>query len=52
MKKILLFAIGILTSVTMLAEGNEYDDGTYKYTYDPDKSTATLTEVLDVHKNI
>ena len=50
MRKIILFAIGLLTSVTMLAE--EYDDGTYKYTYDTDKSTATLTGVLDVHKNI
>ncbi|WP_197020378.1 leucine-rich repeat domain-containing protein, partial [Prevotella sp. P6B1] len=50
MKKIILFAIGLLTSVTMLAE--DYDDGTYTYTYDPDKSTATLTGVLEVRKNI
>ncbi|WP_197018883.1 leucine-rich repeat domain-containing protein, partial [Prevotella sp. P6B4] len=52
MKKIILFAIGLLTSVTMLAEVKEYDDGTYKYTYDTDKLTATLTEVLPVQKNI
>jgi hypothetical protein len=50
MKKIILFAIGLLTSVTMFAEN--YEDGTYKYTYDTEKKTATLTGVLDVHKNI
>ena len=35
-----------------MAEVVDGNDGTYKYQYDTDKNTATLTGVLDAHKNM
>ena len=54
MKKILLFAIGILTSVTMLAEVKPYTDSEtgFMYEYDTEKKTATFAGVLEANKNV
>ena len=46
MKKILLFAIGVLTSVTMMAEVKPYTDSDtgLKYRYDTETGFATLID--------
>lgn len=54
MKKILLFAIGLLTSVTMLAEDKPYtvSETGFMYEYDIEKKTATFAGVLEANKNV
>ena len=54
MKKILLFAIGVLTSVTMLAEDKPYtvSETGFMYEYDIEKKTATFAGVLEANKNV
>ncbi len=54
MKKILLFAIGVLTSVTMLAEVKPYTDSEtgFMYEYDTEKKTATFAGVLEANINV